>query len=52
MPNITPEIQEAINKVKKWEIGAGVFKEGTPEDIIALNKEILAWFSKTMDGVQ
>lgn len=52
MPIITPEIQEMIDAIQPWEIGAGKFKPGTPQEILEMDKKVLQWFSDVMDGVQ
>ncbi len=52
MPIITPEIQAMIDAIKPWEIGAGKFKPDTPKEILEMDKIVLEWFSKVMDGVQ
>jgi len=47
----TPEIQEMINQIKPWEIGAGIFKEDTPPEILEMDKVVLKFYSDAMEGV-
>lgn len=48
---ITEEIREMMDRVNEWEIGAGIFKEGTPREILDLHDRILNEWASEMDGV-
>lgn len=45
-----PEIEEMMKKIRPWEIGAGIFKENTPPEIIEMDKKVMDFYSKALDG--
>lgn len=47
----TPEIQKMIENIKPWEIGAGIFKEDTPPEILEMDKIVMQFYKDAMDGV-
>lgn len=47
----TPEIKKMIEKIKPWEVGAGIFKENTPPEIIEMDKVVMEFYSKAMKDV-
>ena len=46
------EIQEKQKQIEPYLIGAGKFKEGTPEYIIQLHEEVLDFYRRETNGVQ
>ena len=47
---------ERIKKIKRqiapWEIGAGVFKKDTPQEILKLHEELVEYLHSTYDSIQ
>ena len=48
----TPEIEEKQKQVEPYLIGAGKFKECTPDYIKKMHEEILDFYRKELDGIQ
>lgn len=40
-----------IEKIKPWELGAGIFKEDTPSEILEMDKTVMEFYRKAMAGV-
>ena len=50
---IVPDrIKRMERQIKPWEIGAGIFKEGTPKEILEMDKEVMDFYDNVMDGFQ
>ncbi len=47
-----PEIREKSEQVKPYLVGAGKFKDGTPDYIKKMYEEILDFYRKELDGIQ
>ena len=44
----TPEIEKMEELIKPWEIGAGIFKEDTPPEILEMDKIVMAFYHDAM----
>lgn len=49
---VPEEIKKKERIVKPYKIGAGKFKEDTPDYILKLHEEIMQFYSEETDGMQ
>jgi len=45
-------IKEMQDKIRPWRIGVGIFKEGTPQEIIDMDKKVTDWYREQVGDFQ